>query len=73
MLNLQAKLFLALHDDGKQACTAPGGFFVRGEGFVSTAALKRRYGIVSEPRTKQERIGAYGDYAIVAMLNGIKA
>lgn len=62
----------ALAADGKEAMSGKGGFWINGSGFFTLSEIAKQYGIVSEPRIKRERLGAYGDYATIAMLNGIK-
>lgn len=63
----------ALAANGKEAVYGKGGFWINGSGFVSLKEVAKRYGIIPEPRVQRERIGAYGDYATIAMLNGVKA
>jgi len=70
MTKQQTAAIQALAQDGKDAILGKGGFFIRGEGFVSAAMVYRQYGIRSE-RVVRGRMGAYGDYATIAMLNGI--
>lgn len=63
----------ALAADGKEAMYGKGGFWIHGAGFFTLKQIAQQYAITPEPRIKRERLGAYGDYATIAMLNGIKA
>lgn len=63
----------ALAADGKEACYGRGGFWINGLGFSTLKQVSQRYGIISQKRVMRPRISAYGDYATIAMLNGVKS
>lgn len=46
------------------------GFYIRGRGFVGLAVARRETGILAPKRECREGVLAWGDYAVVAMLNG---
>jgi len=46
-----------------------GGFFVRGGGFISLAKARRMTGIKGPKRNPRLIQPAWGEYAIIAMLN----
>jgi hypothetical protein len=73
MTEAQEMALRALTADGKEIATGKGGVWIKGEKWVSWAGVYRRYGITPTPRPKAHRIGAYGDYATIALINGIKA
>lgn len=69
----QKQIIEALKTNGFEAVTAKGGFFIRGQGFVSYSAAKKLAGLsgrLTERAAPQERVSAFGDWAIVAMMNG---
>lgn len=49
-----------------------GGFWIKGKGFYTIAQARKITGIKATPRPARERISAYGDYATIALINGIK-
>ena len=49
-----------------------GGFWINGSGFFTLKQVRTHYGIVPEPRKRRERVTAYGDYATIAAINGVK-
>ena len=60
--------------DTDYICSGKGGFWVRGHGFFTYAKARKLTGMpVENPRTRKPRILAYGDYATIAMINGVKA
>jgi hypothetical protein len=63
----------ALAADGKEAMYGKGGFWINGSGFFTLKEIAKQYGVIPESRVIHLRLGAYGDYATIAMLNGIKA
>ena len=55
---------------GKEVVSGKGGFFVKGEGFISHAQARKLSGVdMSEKREKKEKQMPWGDYATIAMLN----
>ena len=67
----EARVILeAYRAQGQDACAGKGGFFLRGRGFVSLRKARRETGI-NMAKTRQPAMvqGAWGDYAIVKMLN----
>ena len=62
----------ALTDAGLEAMYGKGGFWIKGSGFFTLKEVCKQYGIVPEPRQIRERISAYGDWATIAYLNGVK-
>ena len=48
-----------------------GGFWIKGKGFYTLAKARRITGVTGTPRQKRDRILPYGDYATIAMINGI--
>lgn len=54
-------------------CSGKGGFWVRGHGFFTYAKARKLTGMPVEfPRPRKSRISAYGDYATIAQINGVK-
>ena len=53
-------------------CEGKGGFWIKGKGFYSIAAARRITGIKPPKHNLQERQPAWGDYATIAMLNGVR-
>ncbi len=53
-------------------CYGKGGFFVKGHGFITRITARKLTGIHATPRIIHERISAYGDYATIAQINGIR-
>lgn len=72
MTPAQKQALAALAADGKEVLTGNGGVFIRGEKWVSWAGLYRRYGITPAKRPTKPRVSAYGDYATIALINGVK-
>ena len=59
--------------DTEHIVSGKGGFWVREHGFFTYAKARKLTGMpVEHPRPRKPRISAYGDYAIIAKLNGIK-
>jgi len=59
--------------DTDHIVSGKGGFWVRGHGFFTYAKARRLTGLpVEHPRPRRPRISAYGDYATLTMINGIK-
>lgn len=60
---------------GKEFYRASGkgdGYFVRGSGYVSYAKARKIFNVpMYEKRERMQQV-AYGDYATIAMINGIK-
>lgn len=61
---------------GVDSCDARGkgdGLFVRGRGFVPTATVAAELGVAAwTPKAREARVALpWGDYATIAMLNGI--
>ena len=74
MTGSRADVFAALKLLNPDTCGGKdSGFYVKGEGFVSLAQARKRTGISAPPREYKPRIGAWGDYATVAMLNRPRA
>lgn len=46
-----------------------GGFWIKGHGFVTIAKARRMTGVPAPERRVRERVPAWGDYAIIAMMN----
>lgn len=67
----QAAIIAAYEAKGNDACTAKGGgFFVRGRGLVSLRQARQDTGInMAQKRYPRVAVPAWGDYAIIAMLN----
>ncbi len=58
---------------GKSECLyGKGGFWVKDDKFYTVAQARRITGVKATLKPRRERIRAYGDYATIAMLNGIK-
>jgi hypothetical protein len=68
-----AAIIAAYTARGTDACSGKGGFHIRGRGFVSLAQARKETGVnmaaKREPRMVQ---GAWGDYATIAMMNGVR-
>lgn len=72
MRDATKKVYDALIASGAECCTAKGGgFFVKGEGYITMAQARKRTGIAAEPRNFRPVISAYGDWAIVAKMNRV--
>ncbi len=50
-----------------------GGFWIKGEGHVSTAQARRRTGIAAPRRERRAEKAPWGDFAVIAALNGIQS
>jgi hypothetical protein len=65
------KVAAALRTQGFEVLGAKGGgFYVRGEGFVSMAQARKRTGIAAPKRAPSVRQAAWGDYATIAAIAG---
>lgn len=62
----------ALASDGKEAVYGKGGFWINGSGFFTLKQVAAQYDITPEPRIRRDRMSAYGDYATIAMINGVR-
>jgi hypothetical protein len=62
----------ALKAMGKEVISGKGGFWIRGEGFVTLAQARRLVGIPAPKRVKKAPAKPWGDYATIAALNGIR-
>lgn len=62
----------SLREQGLEAVYGKGGFFLRGEGFVSFAKARRLAGVAVSEGLRRERREAvlYGDAAIVHLIAG---
>jgi hypothetical protein len=62
----------ALKANGYEVLGASGGFFIRDMGFVSYSKAKALAGLKGNltERTQGQRMTAYGDWAIIAAING---
>ena len=65
----QSAIIAEYAKQGIETCTAKGGFFVNGRGFVSLRNARKETGINMAQRREGKRISAYGDWATVAYLN----
>jgi hypothetical protein len=60
-------------DEGVEALSANGGFFVRDRGWVTLAQARKETGInMAAKRQARGMISAYGDWAWVAAINRVK-
>ena len=57
---------------GREVVQGKGGFWVRGQGWISLAKARTLTGIPAPKRAKRARVQPWGDYATIAMLNGYK-
>lgn len=73
---LRQAILDTLTQQGIDICKAGSkgdGFFIRDMGFVKFEAARKMAGLPKhEAKPRQERQAAWGDYAVIAMLNGIK-
>jgi hypothetical protein len=69
MTTAQTEILNALTAQGLEVLSGKGGFFVRGEGWISLAAARKRTGIATPKTTRRARVTPYGDYAWVAAIN----
>lgn len=60
----------ALQAAGCQVLSGKGGFWIRGEGFITLAAARKRTGIAAPKRNFRGRQAAWGDFATIAAMNG---
>lgn len=73
MTNERSAIIAEYASRGIEACAGKGGFFVKDRGFVSLRDARKETGIsMAKTRTPGTRVSAYGDYAMIACLNGIK-
>ena len=49
-----------------------GGFWIKGLGFYTIAKARKLTGIKAPPRKQRMVMSAWGDYATIAQINGIK-
>ena len=49
-----------------------GGYWIKGKGFYTIAQARRITEIKATPRPPRQEIMPYGDYATIAMINGVK-
>jgi hypothetical protein len=61
----------SLKAKGHQVLKGKGGFLIKGKGFVSLAEARRMTGIEAPKRELRPRVSAWGDYATIAMINGV--
>lgn len=67
------KLYEALKGIYKSEILAgKGGFWIKDNGFVTLQQARKITGIRGKKRVKLDTIRAWGDYATIAMINGIK-
>ena len=59
----------ALAAAGYEVLYGKGGWFVRGQGWKSWAWAYKVTGLTRPKRVIRGRVGAWGDYATIAMLN----
>lgn len=59
----------ALKAQGKEVMMGKGGFFIKGEGFLSLSKARRLTKIRAPKRPLKEVRSAWGDWAIVEMMN----
>lgn len=68
-----SRIIEAYADCGINACTAKGGFFVEGRGFVSLAQARKETGInMAQKREASQVQGAWGEYGWLAAINGAR-
>ena len=74
MTKTQKQLFdaLAKVHGTENVLSGKGGFWIKGQGHITTAQARKVTGINAEPRQFRGRVSAYGDYAIIAKLNRVK-
>ena len=69
----RAKIIAGLRANGMEAIYGKGGFWIRGQGFVSFAKARKLAGVVVSEELKRgpamEQL-PWGEYATVAMFNG---
>ncbi len=67
-----SKHFNVPHDTD-HIVSGKGGFWVRGYGFFTYAKARKLTGMpIENPRPRKQHMMPYGDYATIAMINGIK-
>ena len=66
------KVYEALKTLGKNVLCGKGGFFIKDEGFITLVQARKLTGISAEKRVVKQKILPWGDYATIAMINGIK-
>ena len=65
------EVYDALVTVGYDVIKGKGGFWIRGEGFVSLAQARKRTGVIAPKRQKRIRQAPYGDLAWIAAINRI--
>jgi hypothetical protein len=69
----RAAIIAEFAKQGIPALSGKGGFFLKGEGFITYAAARKRTGVEVPEELKREqgrRVTAYGDFATVAAISG---
>ena len=72
MTTMKELLINELKALGKEVIVGKGGFFIRGEGFLTTRQAQKLTGIKPKPRTECLRMSPYGDWATIQMINRVK-
>jgi hypothetical protein len=60
----------ALVTRGFEVIYGKGGFWIKGQGFITLAQARKLTGIQAPKREFRPRVQAWGDWATVAMING---
>lgn len=68
----RAAIIAAFTAKGIDVLYGKGGFWLRGQGWVSFADARRLSGVKAAPANRQPRVSAYGDWAWVAAINGVR-
>jgi len=72
MTTAKESLITELKALGKEVIAGKGGFFIRGEGFLTTRQAQKLTGIKPKPRTKRLYVSPYGDWATIQMITRVK-
>jgi len=73
MTDTQRTIITALASRGFETLTGKGGYFVKGEGFLSAAQARKLAGLPApqrQPRRRRQRQPAWGEWATIAALHG---
>ena len=68
----QTAIVDALKAQGKEVVSGKGGFWVKGEGFITLAAARKLTGLKAPERSQRPRMTLYGDLAWIAKINHIR-
>jgi hypothetical protein len=60
----------ALQSAGLEVLSGKGGFWIKGEGFLTLAQARKRTGIAAPEREARPQQQPWGEFATITLLNG---